>query len=341
LSVTTASNTPTGSSTLTVTGTSGSLTHSASARLVVNSPQVVQNGGFNDGTLNGWTRSTANGPTVVSGGYNSSAYAAKLGTGSPFSGDSQLTQSVTIPGGNSKLTFAYQAHCPDTLTYDWFNAEIVKSDGTVTSIKHECSNAGTWVAVSYDTSTFASQTVTLRFTAHDDNYASDPTYYLVDEVAINSYIPPPPAQDAVANGGFESGALAPWTASGAYLPAIKSGGHSGSYSAQVGSTSPVNGNSTLVQRVTVPSGSPTLTYWYQPHCPDTLTYDQIQMQVKDTAGTVLATVMNVCSNSGAWTQVTFSMSAYAGKTVDLAFNDHDDGYASDPTYFLVDDVSLK
>jgi hypothetical protein len=84
-----------------------------------------------------------------------------------------------------------------------------------------------------------------------------------------------------------------------------------------------------------------LSFWYQPHCPDTLTYDQIQMQVRSTSGSTLATVLNVCSNSGAWTQVSFTMTPYAGQTVVLWFNDHDDGYPSDPTYFLLDDVALS
>ncbi len=30
-----------------------------------------------------------------------------------------------------------------------------------------------------------------------------------------------------------------------------------------------------------------------------------------------------------------------GQTVVLWFNDHDDGYAGDPTYFLLDDVALN
>ncbi|MGB2951987.1 MAG: hypothetical protein WBB74_01195, partial [Gaiellaceae bacterium] len=80
---------------------------------------------------------------------------------------------------------------------------------------------------------------------------------------------------------------------------------------------------------------------YQPHCPDTLTYDQIQMQIRNTSGSTLATVLNVCSNSGAWTSVTYDTSAYAGQTVVLWFNDHDDGYAADPTYFQLDDVSVS
>src|SRR5207244_12471004 len=117
--------------------------------------------------------------------------------------------------------------------------------------------------------------------------------------------------------------------------------HCGSYAARIGSTGAVNGNSTLTQTITVPSGSPTLTYWYQPHCTDTITYDQIQMQIRSTTGATLATVMNVCSNSGAWTRETFDTTAYAGQTVVLWFNDHDDGYPTDPTYFLLDDVAVS
>src|SRR2546430_12693714 len=47
--------------------------------------------------------------------------------------------------------------------------------------------------------------------------------------------------------------------------------------------------------------------------PDTLAYDQIQMQVRNTSGSTLATVLNVCSNSGAWTQASFDMAPYAGQ----------------------------
>ena len=41
------------------------------------------------------------------------------------------------------------------------------------------------------------------------------------------------------------------------------------------------------------------------------------------------------------TQVGVDMSAYTGQTVVLWFNDHDDGYPTDPTYFLLDDVALS
>ncbi|MGB2874978.1 MAG: hypothetical protein WBB76_05810 [Gaiellaceae bacterium] len=155
------------------------------------------------------------------------------------------------------------------------------------------------------------------------------------QVTLNVAAPNP-----VVNGGFESG-LTGWTASGVVLPTVVSGGHSGSYSAQLGRSTAFNGDSTLKQTITVPVGSPTLTYWYNPHCPDTITYDQQSVQIRSTGGTVLATVMNICSNSGVWTQKTFSMAAYAGQTVVLYFNVHDDNWPTDPTYMLLDDVSVQ
>ncbi|TMK28586.1 MAG: hypothetical protein E6G64_08845 [Actinobacteria bacterium] len=177
----------------------------------------------------------------------------------------------------------------------------------------------------------------LWFNVHDDNYPGDPTYSYLDDVDVSQYTPPP---NIIQNPGFETGNLASWTATGAFLPVISTTPHSGSYSARLGSTSAVNGNSTLTQTVTVPTGSPTLSFWYQPHCPDSLLYDQIQMQVRSTSGATLATALNVCAGSNTWSQVVFDMTPYAGQTVVLWFNDHDDGYPSDPTYFLLDDVSL-
>jgi len=205
-------------------------------------------------------------------------------------------------------------------------------------VLNACSNSGVWTKVTFDTSAYAGQTLTLWFNDHDDGYAGDPTYFLLDDVSVDPYTS---AVNVVQNPGFETGSLGSWSASGAYTPVISATRHAGSYSARLGSTGPVNGNSTLTQTVTVPAGAPTLTFWYQPHCTDSITYDQIQMQIRSTANATLATVLNVCSNSGTWTQKTFSMSAFAGQTVVLWFNDHDDGYATDPTYFLLDDVSLS
>ena len=340
MTVAVGSTTTTGTYTIAVKGTGASTTHSTNVTLTVTTPsQGVVNGGFETGTLSGWTAAGAYLPRVVTTTPHGGAYAAQLGSTAAVNGDSTLTQTVAIPTGSSRLTFWYQPHCTDSITYDQTQMQIRSTAGaTLATVLNVCSNSGTWTSVTYDTSSLAGQTVVLWFNDHDDGYAGDPTYALLDDVAVTAYTP---AANVVANPGFETGTLASWTASGAYTPVVTTTPHSGTYSARLGSTGAVNGNSTLTQTVAVPTGSPTLSFWYQPHCTDTITYDQIQMQIRSTAGATLATVLNVCSNSGAWTQATFSMSAYAGQTVVLWFNDHDDGYATDPTYFLLDDVSLS
>ncbi len=328
-----------GAYTITVTGTATSAAHTVGVSLTVTAPpEGVVNGGFETGNLSGWTASGAFTP-VISTTAHSGSYSARIGSTSAFNGNSTLTQTVAIPSGSSRLTFWYQPHCTDSITYDQIQAQLRSTGGaTLATVLNVCSNSGTWTSVAFDTSAYAGQTVVLWFNDHDDGYPTDPTYFLLDDVAVSNYTPAP---TAVQNGGFETGDLSGWTPSGAFIPVISTTAHTGSYSARLGSTSAVNGNSTLTQNVVVPAGSPTLSFWYQPHCTDTLTYDQIQMQVRNTSGATMATVLNVCSNSGAWTQVSFSMTPYAGQTVVLWFNDHDDGYVGDPTYFLLDDVSLS
>jgi len=330
--------TATGNYTITVTGTGSSATHATSVSLTVTTAGTLVNPGFESGNLSGWTTSGAYTPVITTTPH-AGTYSARLGSTSPVNGNSTLTQNVAIPSGNSRLTFWYQPHCTDSITYDQIQMQIRSlANATLATVLNACSNSGVWTKVTFDTSAYAGQTLTLWFNDHDDGYAGDPTYFLLDDVSVDPYTS---AVNVVQNPGFETGSLGSWSASGAYTPVISATRHAGSYSARLGSTGPVNGNSTLTQTVTVPAGAPTLTFWYQPHCTDSITYDQIQMQIRSTANATLATVLNVCSNSGTWTQKTFSMSTFAGQTVVLWFNDHDDGYATDPTYFLLDDVSLS
>jgi hypothetical protein len=328
-----------GSYTIAVTGTATSATHTVSVSLTVNpAPVGVVNGGFETGTFSGWTTSGAFTP-VVSTTPHSGSYSARLGSTSAVNGNSTLTQSVVVPSGTTTLTFWYQPHCTDSITYDQIQMQIRNTSGaTLQNVLNVCPTSTAWIQVSVDTSAYAGQTIVLWFNDHDDGYPTDPTYFLLDDVAINASAPPPPS--VVQNGGFETGTLSGWTPSGAYTPVVVTTGHSGGFAARLGSTGPVNGNSTLAQTVTVPAGSSTLTFWYFPVCTDTIAYDQIQMQIRSTSGATLANVLNVCTYTLTWTKVTFDMSAYAGQTIVLWFNDHDDGYPTDPTYFVLDDVSL-
>ena len=52
-------------------------------------------------------------------------------------------------------------------------------------------------------------------------------------------------------------------------------------------------------------------------------------------------VPKTCVASSGWTSVTYNLSAYAGQTIVLVTTSHDDNYIGDPTYTLIDDVSIQ
>ncbi len=157
-------------------------------------------------------------------------------------------------------------------------------------------------------------------------------------LTVTSTAPPPPPPPGITNGGFETGDLTGWTASGASTSVVSSGAHSGTYAARLGSTSPTNGDSSIAQTFTVPSGTTALSFWYKMTCPDTLTYDWATATLKDdTAGTTSTVLPKTCTTN-AWTEV--SANVTAGHSYTLTLTSHDDNYSADPTYTLYDDVAF-
>jgi hypothetical protein len=145
--------------------------------------------------------------------------------------------------------------------------------------------------------------------------------------------------NTVVNGDFEAGTLSGWSASGVTQEEASTP-HSGSQCGRVGDTNPYNGDSSLSQTVHVPaSGTTTLSFFYNLHCPDTIQYDWQLAEIHSPSGAVLKNIFKVCQNDQVWTQATVDLTPYHGQDVVLFFGDHDDGYAGDPTYMLIDDVA--
>ena len=152
-----------------------------------------------------------------------------------------------------------------------------------------------------------------------------------------------PSTNPIVNGGFETGNFSGWTASGAATSVIAAAAHSGSFGAQLGATTATNGDSSATQTFTMPSSSPSLSFWYNIHCPDTVQFDWATVTLKDNVTSVTTTLLpKTCTNpGGTWVQVTYNAAANAGHSVTLTLTSHDDNFGADPTYTWYDDVVVS
>jgi len=145
-----------------------------------------------------------------------------------------------------------------------------------------------------------------------------------------------PVTNAILNGNFETGSLANWTPTGT-TGVVSSGAHGGTFAAKLGSTAPTNGNSSIAQTFTAPAGAPTLTFWYNVTCPDTVTFDWATATLRDnTTATTTTPLPKTCTLGAGWKQVTATLTA--GHSYTLTLTSRDDNFAGDATFTLYDDV---
>ena len=158
---------------------------------------------------------------------------------------------------------------------------------------------------------------------------------------------PTPGAELLVNGGFETSA-SPWVGSGTgyFYTANGASPQAGTGYIYFGVNNSVSGQS--YQTVSIPTtAAGTLTFWLNVTSSETTTttqYDKLFVEVRNTAGTLLATLgtysnLNKVATTTAYTQRTFNVAAYKGQTVRIQFRSTMD--SSITTTFRVDSASLK
>jgi serine protease len=195
------SGTPTtaGTSSVTVTakdstGASGSTsftwTVSSSGSGGCTAKQLLGNPGFETGSASPWTMTAG----VLN---NSTAEPAHSGSwdawldGYGTTHTDTLAQSVSIPSGCSNYTFSFWLHIDTSETttstaYDTLKVQVLNSSGTVLATLATYSNlnhASGYAQRTFSLAAYAGQTVTLKFTGHED--VSLQTSFVVDDAAFN------------------------------------------------------------------------------------------------------------------------------------------------------------
>lgn len=157
---------------------------------------------------------------------------------------------------------------------------------------------------------------------------------------------PTPGGNLLVNGGFE-GSASPWVGSGSGYFYVNPGNypHGGTGYIYFGVNNSVSGQS--YQTVTIPStAAGTLSFWLNVTSSETTTttqYDKLFVEVRNTSGTLLATLATYSNlnkgTAGVYSQKSFNVAAYKGQTVRIQFRSTMD--SSITSTFRVDDASLQ
>jgi subtilase family serine protease len=156
------------------------------------------------------------------------------------------------------------------------------------------------------------------------------------------------ASNVIVNGGFETGTTTapPWTLTAGVLNTSASEPpHAGTKDAWLDGYGTTH-TDTATQTVTIPSTATTATLTFFLHIDTaetttTTAFDTLQVQVLNSAGTVLSTLgtFSNLNKAAGYTSHSFSVIAFKGQTVQIKFTGKED--TSLQTSFVIDDVSLN
>src|SRR5207245_758625 len=111
--------------------------------------------------------------------------------GTEIPGDSSIYQEFTVPAGGGTLSFWYWTCTTDSITFDWQDAYITDTSGTILqTIFHQCTDNEAWLQQTVDMGPYAGQTVRVKFLVHQDA-AGDLTGMYVDDVSLPCGAPTP------------------------------------------------------------------------------------------------------------------------------------------------------
>ena len=155
-------------------------------------------------------------------------------------------------------------------------------------------------------------------------------------------------QQLLGNPGFENGSASPspWTVSAGVIDnSATEASHTGSWKAWLNGYGSAH-TDTLLQQVSVPANaaSATLSFWQHIETAETSTtkaYDTLKVQIRNSSGTVLATLAtysNLNATPG-YSQSSFDLASYKGQAIQIYLVGTED--SSLKTSFVIDDFALS
>lgn len=185
----------TGTSSITITGVSGTLSHTTSISLTINATgggatNLIVNGGFETGAASPWTLTAGVLNNSASEPAHTGAWDAWMdGYGTTHT--DTASQTVAIPAGKTSATLVFWLHIDTaetttTTAFDTVRVQVLNTSGTVLATLGTFSNlnhATGYQQHSFSMNSFIGQTVVIKFTATEDT--SLQTSFVLDDVALN------------------------------------------------------------------------------------------------------------------------------------------------------------